>query len=664
MKLLSARIANFQCIQDSNEFEVDDITCLVGKNESGKTAILKAIYYLNPVVPNDGFRAESDYPRKSYAKFLNLPDEKAEEHVIEAEFIYEKSDIEILKTQFGEGLNCNKNTKIRVSKDYNNKLSCLDLDINEEHLLKHIISQIVGEEAILNDIITTDASNISSYLRQNYTSLLLPESAETENDINRVLAILSEIEAYGILQFVEKEIHKLIPKFMYFDEYHNIKGEENLNSLLIRKENRSLSFPDYALIGLFELANLTIENLLNPSTTEEMFNRLEVAADIVSKQVFEYWSQNTDIELKFERQPGTSSDPPGLENGMNIFGRIIDKRYGVSTSLSNRSRGFLWFFSFSALYQKLCNDYDSLILLLDEPGLSLHASAQADLLNFFENKLKPNHQIIYSTHSPFMINSKKIDRVRIVQNSATNPSSPKDIEKQGSTEVISDVLEADSGAIFPLQGALGYEITQSLFIGSNCLVVEGVSDMLYLQSVSAFLQSQNFSGLSDSWTITPVGGISKVSTFVSLLGYQKDLNIAVLLDYCDSDADQIKNLYKKKLLQKDKVIVYSEVAEMDEATIEDLFCPSTYLMFINAVFDLSLEATDLLKSNKIRILEKLTDLANENPSISDALKMKQGRFNHYRPAEYFMKEFDCSRLEEKELERFKRLFSLINELCN
>ena len=49
MKLLSATIENFKCIEDSTEFSLDQVTCLVGKNEAGKTALLEALYKLNPV---------------------------------------------------------------------------------------------------------------------------------------------------------------------------------------------------------------------------------------------------------------------------------------------------------------------------------------------------------------------------------------------------------------------------------------------------------------------------------------------------------------------------------------------------------------------------------------------------------------------------------------
>ena len=82
------------------------------------------------------------------------------------------------------------------------------------------------------------------------------------------------------------------------------------------------------------------------------------------------------------------------------------------------------------------------------------------------------------------------------------------------------------GSLFPVQGALGYDIAQTLFVGPNCLIVEGVSDLLYLQAMSSVLEGQSRPGLDSRWTITPVGGSEKVPTFAALLGAQDGLTIA------------------------------------------------------------------------------------------------------------------------------------------
>ena len=75
----------------------------------------------------------------------------------------------------------------------------------------------------------------------------------------------------------------------------------------------------------------------------------------------------------------------------------------MSVPFSERSAGFIWFFSFLVKFAQVRKGGGSLILLLDEPGLTLHGKAQADLLRYFGEKLAPKHQVIFTTHSPFMV---------------------------------------------------------------------------------------------------------------------------------------------------------------------------------------------------------------------------------------------------------------------
>src|SRR5260370_34415056 len=186
-----------------------------------------------------------------------------------------------------------------------------------------------------------------------------------------------------------------------------------------------------------------------------------------------------------------------MRSGNNIWSSVYDSKHRVTTDIGVRSRGFVWFFSFLAWYSRQKATKQKLILLLDEPGLYLHAKAQADLLRYFEAELKQSHQLIYSTHSPFMVDSNHFDRVRIVQDRSIDADTALPTDQDG-TKVFVDVLEATSDSLFPLQGALGNEIYQTLFIGPNSL--EGVSDLLYLQAVSPILGKPSNTALDPRWT--------------------------------------------------------------------------------------------------------------------------------------------------------------------
>ncbi len=592
MKLTKVRITKFQSIQDSTEFEVGDVNCLVGKNESGKTALLKALYRLNPIIEGEGtFDVTTDYPRNDVSDYEDDVEARRRRpaQVVQATYALEDDEIEEMRRQFGPERLENEYGSVIVRKGYSNDITFTGLSNSQD--------------------------SINKYLRNH------------------------------------------MPKFLYFDEYYQMKGQDNLNKLKQRVDSNKLEESDHPLLGLIDLAGLSLNRLLDPRRTEALIARLEAAENRLTRKVLKYWSQNRHLRMQFDIRPGQSGDDPGMTNGMNILGRVKDTKHMVSTPLGTRSKGFVWFFSFLAWYSKLQKEDENLILLLDEPGLSLHAKAQADLLRYFEGELKPHHQLIYTTHSPFMVDPRHFDRVRIVQDLSIESDSDEIPKKQQGTKVITDVLRGTEDSLFPLQSALGYEIHQTLFVGPNCLIVEGVSDLLYIQTVSAFLQEKGKSGLDARWTITPVGGSSKVSTFVALIGSHPNLNTAVLIDYQQSDQQNIENLYKRKLLRQRSVFTYADYVEGGAADIEDMFTPEIYLGLVNKTFESSINISDL-PDGCSRIIPRLAKHLNNNPLPHNAT------FNHYRPARYLAENIGSlsDRLDDSTCDRFQRAFDALNKL--
>jgi len=214
-------------------------------------------------------------------------------------------------------------------------------------------------------------------------------------------------------------------------------------------------------------------------------------------------------------------------------------------------------------------------------------------------------------------------------------------------------------SLFPLQGALGYGISQTLFIGPNSLIVEGASDLLYIQTISGVLQAKGRVGLDSRWTVTPVGGSNKVPTFVALVGSQKDLNVATLIDIQKGDRQMIENLYKKKLLKKSHVITFSQFTDKNEADIEDMFDESFYVELVNSEFASSLvtklESKDLTSKDP-RILVRLENYFASTP-------LKEGTsFSHYRPARYLTEKVSKLTIPEATLDRFEMAFKAVNGL--
>jgi len=408
-----------------------------------------------------------------------------------------------------------------------------------------------------------------------------------------------------------------------------MKGQANLNALITREDTKKLEGSDYPLIGLINLARLDHRKIFAAKNTTELKNKLEGAGNHLTARIVKYWSQNQHIQMRFDVRDAKPEDPPDMRQGINVWGEVYDTVHWAHTPLGSRSRGFVWFFSFLAWYEDIKRQKQNVILLLDEPGLSLHGRAQADLLEYFEAELS-THQLLYTTHSPFMIDPARFERVRIVQDLGIDAKEqlPKD---QDGTKVLTHVFDATNDSLFPLQGALGYEIQQTLFIGPNSLVVEGPADMLYLRAVSGQLEREQRVGLSEDWVITPVGGSGKVPAFVALLAPQKGMNVATLLDFQNSDRAPIEDLYKKKLLKKKQVATYGDFSGKREADVEDMFERAFYISLVNAEFAKELRMPidpAALNAKEPRTLRAVEAWLAANP-------MQSGGFGHYRPARYF-----------------------------
>ncbi len=657
MKLTIVEISEFQSIRHSNRFDIGDITCLVGKNEAGKTAILQALYRLNPLIPQDGtYNVTDDFPRSEVEDYQQDVEagRRKPSIIVRATFKLTEEEIASIESEFGTGIL--NNPFLTLSKGYENKL-CFEISINETVAVKAIIDTAqLPTELAQKFSASTNIETLKSFADTE-------TSSENAEHIRRLQSNLQKItqKTDGLTSYIyEKYLQKLVPKFLYFDEYFLMKGHENIESLKSRAQSNNLQKPDYPLLGLIELARLNLDALLNPQRTEWLVNKLEGASNHLSNKILKYWSQNKHLLMRFDVRPARPGDPKEMTAGTNIWARIYDSKRMVTTPLGTRSRGFVWFFSFLAWFDQQQRKNELLILLLDEPGLFLHGRAQSDLLRYIEEELKGNHQVIYTTHSPFMVEPTKFDRVRIVQDKSMDSDKPL-LKDEDGTKVITEILEATEDSLFPLQGALGYDICQTLFVGPNNVVVEGVSDLLILQTISALLDSIGREKLNEKWTIAPVGSFDKVPTFVALLGAQRGLKIATLIDIQKKDQQSIENLYKKKLLKKGNVLTFADFTGTSEADIEDMFDIDFYLNIVNAEYHTELNSPikqKMLLSKSPRIIPKLEDSFRANPTKTGA------QFNHYRPARYFAENAAklAKTIPSTTMDRFETAFKALNAL--
>lgn len=278
------------------------------------------------------------------------------------------------------------------------------------------------------------------------------------------------------------------------------------------------------------------------------------------------------------------------------------------------------------------------MILLDEPALGLHAKAQSDFLRFIEERLSERCQVIYSTHSPFMVQPTKLERVRTVE----------DLGREEGAKISQDVLTKDPDTLFPLQGALGYDLIQNLFINTDNLIVEGTSDYTYLVVISDFLKEQkNRNFLDSKWSVLPVGGIDLIPTFIALLGFH--LKLTVVIDAQKEGHQKLSNLASKGYLSNKRIITIGNILKRKYADIEDLFSPDDYINIYNTAFNTKIKAQEL---------------TGTDPIISKICR-HQGidSFDHGKPADILLRKRDeiLPKLSNETLENFEKLFEAINK---
>jgi len=254
-----------------------------------------------------------------------------------------------------------------------------------------------------------------------------------------------------------------------------------------------------------------------------------------------------------------------------------------------------------------------------------------------------------------MVPSHNLSAVRTIEDVvATNADGEEEVL---GTKVGHEVLSTDRDTLFPLQSALGYEITQSLFIGEHTLLVEGPGDILYLKSFSEELKKRNRHSLDPRWTLCPVGGIRKVSAFMNLFGANK-LHVAILVDFVHGDKKYIEDLRASTVLRSGRVLTVSDYAEQPEADVEDLL-GTGYVDLANKSFALSSHDRVQYPSGPCRILKYVEEAFRLMPATVP-------EFDHFTPASFLFDKRSAiikslSNLDVA-LSRFERLFTDLNRL--
>ena len=640
MNITRAKVTNYRSIDDSGWVSLDDVTCLVGKNESGKTAFLQALRRLNPVGGANGNFDIMDYPRKGYVRYKRRHNDDPAT-VIQAEFELSQQEMNELESRFGPGVL--RSPKVIASKNYKNQRSW-EVDIDEEAAVRHVI-----DSANLPEEIQAYVGNVTQW------DDLHGRLQALDNKPEAVQNLLSETNRFNTdlrQQIVLEHLERYLPEFVYFDNYSTMRGRISIQDIKERRfEPDEIDDADRTFLALLSLVGADLDDLEQQTSYEYLKAELESASIGISDEIFEFWKQNTQLRVEFDLSAANPNDPPPLNAGPILHVRIWNDRHRVSVPFDERSKGFVWFFSFLVYFSEIEEmQKRDMVLLLDEPGLNLHAMAQYDFLRFIDQRLAPKNQVVYTTHSPFMIDLNKLPSVRTVE----------DMDNYG-TVITDDVLQNSSETVFPLQTALGYQLAETLFLAPHCLLVNSPSDLIYLQVLGEFCAADGRAKLDPRWVIIPVGRAENLPAFISLLG-DNYTSLAVLMDVTPASKAHIESI-NDILVSRDSQrspVKWVEVTRVRDADIEDLLDPGFYLKLVNESYKNELPHPITLRS----ISERNPRIAERVKGFFSANDIAGGVFDTYRPAAYFLQNHGTLRgeINETTIESVAAMFERINSL--
>lgn len=607
MQLQRFKVTHFRSVVDSGWVATERVTAFIGINESGKTNLLLPLWKLNParggeIVPT------SDYPKTNYAAVREDPSAFT---FIRAEFTlgdlaervaaltgHDRRHLEVVQVSrdFRGGTeilfpNCIPAQTVEVAEifgliaDAAKELEAIPKLAKEGTLKTDMLARLRAVEQRTNMQAALSADELTA-LRDQLSGALPEAAASTSSLVPRfkgLLEALREMEAKLRIEPPHKSkavrdlITKHLPSFVYYSNYGNLDSEIYLPHVVQNLKRDDLGTKEAGkartLRVLFRFVRLKPEEILEmgqevkapqgraPTEAEiqaiatkkrERTILLHSAGADLTQRFGEWWKQG-DYKFDFEA------------DGDHFRIWVSDKNRPAKVELEDRSTGLQWFLSFYLVFLvESEQEHRNAILLLDEPGLSLHPLAQRDLSAFFEG-LAATNQIIYTTHSPFLVDADMLDRARKVY-----------MDADGSTKASADLRRGDedprkSGATYAIYSALNMNIAESMLYGCSPVIVEGPSDQHYLTAIKVLLIGKELISPRLELVFPPAHGASSAKTVASILAARNDELPFILLDGDDAGRkmarDIMNGLYQSS---KERVLSTDTYVGFANSEVEDL----------------------------------------------------------------------------------------------
>lgn len=670
MRLFKARVQNYRSIIDTGVFEIEKLkTIMVGPNEAGKTVILQALQQLNKPDDVPGFEVLRDYPRSLYndistgkvlpknitvvTGYFKLDDiEKAQ---VPQEF--KECTYKLYRNIDNKGYHTIEDGPPKIYyKDIKNDLARLLSHIDKQYSIDNPTDETKKPTILFKSLTDTfidytliadeKATKLKTLLENNYA--LIEEGNEKEEA--RYSKLLEQVQSNKKHDEVLSILDKKTPVFILFNNYFKVKPSIHLEHLAQRTEQKLLDDDTYdygnlcllKLLGftarqLSDLGNTRSPNISDTKALKEYKDKLDqrsymlnAASVRLTNEIRTVWMPNPD-RPEADRLKVTADG--------QYLKVVVEDDLGVDIELDQRSEGFQWLVSFFVVFfAEAMDKHKNAILLLDEPGMSLHGLKQRDFRDTI-TRLAEKNQTIYTTHSPFLVGPNELDIVRVVEMKN---------RKEG-TKVHTTLSSSDPAGLLPLQEALGYDLAQSLFSQQRNLILEGLTDYWYLDAASQLLADAGIESLNDKIALIFANSAGKVVYYATIL-FAHHLKVAALLD-SDAAGDQaaqqenlVHTLGNKNILR-----TKDYVAGIPKAEIEDLL-RITLISIVKSEYGIDTSPTATSQLSR---------------PIVDIFSAEIPNFSKYKLAKAFVRwtrANEAKNLTNDERENLKKLIQQINKV--
>ena len=652
-----------------------DLAAFVGRNESGKTTILQALTLLN---------------KDEQVSELDLCDEMNEElkdeiKLAEGDFDLSQYEREILKEKFPSLPDIKKIKLFRTNRDQKVQYEFEDIELSEEknkglnswenfskqiiefldtipnHLRIQVDTKFFDESVPRNQEVfdsgMAEFSNQFHVIAIQEPSVIEEWEKIYESPDNQFSNLLSgESEKSALQNFIASELH---PRFVYFSDYKKIYGNINLNEYLREEKGDradSIEFVEEfdkaeTVRNLFYLAELDIKELDEVKTSpSKCIKLLNAASNRLTKKLNPAWKGDP-IHVDLRYNPG---------NIMSVVISDVHKDGTITNTglLNRRAEGFKWTFSFIVNFaaETQRSELKEAILLLDEPARNLHPTQQMGISDLLKN-LAGSNQVLYATHSPFMIFDYTPGNLLVVELD----------KRKHLSRIFYDYWNADDKTLTPILYGLSRGQVESIVdreIGTNSrpvIIVETMSDAMYLNAFDKFLQDPNIS----MNPLNIIAAYNKNSVLPLAIFYRNHgYKTFVLLDNTDESKQISAQLVSNEFSSIQTIFFEREGKKLE--SIEDYIVLEDYLHPVNQTYEIKLRQEgfsnitpqDMASREGKGNLEKLKKIWQEHRDDD------WGEFDNEEITRYICEKItleETNFLSDKTKDQFRSLYRLIAE---